>query len=226
MGKHGPHGLWRKGDAAFGRRHSGVGDVKEDCATSAPDALGNVEVEHHDRIVEPVVAAHPLRTGSVWQSHGPVIGGVRWRVAPAVRGVDGGQRQGRGRHHAPAVAARGTAQHTVATQGRGAVALALPPCRARTAECAGNGERPEPQDPARGRERRSAHDDGRAVPGHAFGPVRACAARPSTTSPTTRHAPHASLAPRHPLGNAAGGGPREGHICGRETMRPARGRTK
>jgi len=69
--------------------------MQEDRAAPAPHTRSVVPVQNDDDIVEPILARQALGAGREGQSDMTVIGGMAWRVAPAVSpGPDRARRKG------------------------------------------------------------------------------------------------------------------------------------
>jgi hypothetical protein len=125
-----------------------VGQMKEDRAAAILAAGRVVVIERHDDVIESIVAPHPFMACPTGQLNALVIcrrGGI---VAPAI--------EWSGRREIYNLSARGqtvapdeTAENREASDGRGAIALALVDPRARAPERAGNDEWPGDQAPSR-----------------------------------------------------------------------------
>ncbi len=71
--------------------------MQEDRRTHSIDRRVVVVAQHHDQVVDGVVAPHPLGADRVGQAHGAIIGWIARGVAPAVVARDRRLGQGGGR---------------------------------------------------------------------------------------------------------------------------------
>ena len=131
--------------------------MHEDGAAVAPDARALVVVEHHDEVIEPVLAPQVFGVGRVGMADGAVVIAVGRGIAPAVVALDRRHRQA-GRESWTPFGAPEDPDQPEAADWRRAIALAFHSTAPAAAERTGATEPAQMEDASGCRRAQRAHD--------------------------------------------------------------------